>query len=271
MNAAPSATLIIATYNWPAALQLCLESILRQSVMPGEIIIADDGSTGSTKEVIDDFSKRCPVAVIHIWQEDEGFQLAKIRNKGFARASQPYLIQIDGDLILHPEFIRDHVQLAEPGFFVTGSRVLLSEENSKSLVEKKPVDIKPFLTNNKNFFNGLHSSLLRNFLATRYKQAGKNKYYVKGCNMAFWKKDIVAVNGYNEAFTGWGREDNEIAIRLMNKGCKKKFLKFGGITYHLYHHEVVRDNLAKNDRLLQQAITEKTTYCAKGIDQYLAS
>ncbi len=263
------ASLLISTYNWPEALDLCIKSVMDQSVLPAEIIICDDGSGQETRELVNKWKTISAIPVQHVWHKDEGFQLAKIRNRGFAAAKHEYLIQIDGDLILHRHFISDHIKFAQAESFTTGSRVLLSEAFSRQLFLDKEKDVKILFRQNNNMLNSLHLPLLRSLMATRYKNKGKWKYYVKGCNMAFWKKDILAVNGYNEAFTGWGREDSEIAIRLMNMGVQKRFLKFGGICYHLYHPEASRAMEAKNTQMMEDAITQKTIKAAVGINQYL--
>jgi glycosyltransferase involved in cell wall biosynthesis len=266
----PPCSLLIATYNWPKALELCLHTVLQQSVLPNEIIIADDGSKPPTTDVIKQFTANSPVPVVHVWHPDAGFQLAQIRNKAFAKAQYDYVIQIDGDLLLHPHFIADHLAIAKPNHFVSGSRVLLSEKTTQFLLQQNtPFQGVKTLGNDKNFFNGLRLPAIRNFLADKYKQSGKNTYYVKGCNMAFWKNDLLAVNGYNEAFTGWGREDSELAIRLINTGIKKRFLKMGGVSYHLWHKEASRDNEATNTAMMEKAIQEKHVWAPKGINQYL--
>jgi glycosyltransferase involved in cell wall biosynthesis len=262
-------SLLIATYNWPEALELCLKSVLHQKVLPGEVIIADDGSRGETRNLIESFQKKFPVPLSHIWQPDEGFQLARIRNKGIAAANFPYIIQIDGDLILHPFFIKDHLQLGKKGYFTTGSRVLLSPETSQRLLENHSIELTKYSFGNRNFFNGLRSYWLRHIMAGKYKTKGKNMFYVKGCNMAFWKEDLLKVNGYNESFFGWGREDSELAIRLMNAGITKQFIKMGGICYHLYHKEASREMEEKNTQMMEDAIQHKTTWAEKGISQYL--
>ena len=265
----PTCSLLISTYNWPSALELCLMSICAQSQLPDEVIICDDGSKENTKALIEMFSADFPVPLIHVWQPDEGFQLAKIRNKGFAKASASYMLQIDGDLILHPHFVRDHISFARKGYFTTGSRVLLSQESSENLIKHKSIDIRKYGGKDKNLLNGLHLPLLHGFLADKYKQKGKNRFYVKGCNMAFWKSDLLKVNGYNEAFTGWGREDSELAIRLINLGVKKRFLKFGGICYHLHHPESSREMEQVNIDRMNRAIDEKLTTASIGINQYI--
>ncbi len=261
-------TLSISTYNWPAALELCLQSVLVQQVLPGEILIADDGSREDTKALVGRYRERFPVPLQHIWQPDEGFQLAKIRNKAIAAATQPYIVQIDGDVILHPRFIEDHVRFARQGCYVTGSRVLMNETLSAQLLETKQVNMQQLRRQSRNFFNSLHMPWISDLLAFRYKQ---DPFDVKGCNMAFWKEDLVRVNGYNEAFSGWGREDSELSIRLSNAGVRKRFLKGGGIMYHIHHREASRSREAENDRLLEETRVHKVQYATKGLSQYLAS
>jgi glycosyltransferase involved in cell wall biosynthesis len=262
-------SLIISTYNWPDALNLCLKSVLQQTVLPAEIIIADDGSSETTRLLIEDFIHQSPVPVQHVWHPDEGFQLAKIRNRAIAKAMQPYLIQIDGDLILNPHFISDHLHIREQGYFVTGSRVLLSDVTSKALLQHGSIQVQKHHQGSKNFFNRFRNRMLRQFLSTRYKIGGINKYYVKGCNMAFWKRDLLKVNGYNESFTGWGREDSELAIRLINAGIKKKFLKMGATTYHLFHKEVSRESEETNIQRMNEAIMQEIKWANEGLSQYV--
>lgn len=262
-------SLIIATYNWPQALHLCLESVLRQTILPDEIIIADDGSTEGTQRLVEAFKAKSPVPVLHVWQPDEGFQLARIRNKAIARAAHPYIIQIDGDLILHSHFVEDHLCLQERSYFVTGSRVLMNEATTASLLAHQSVDVYNHYRGSKNFLNRFRNALLRNFLSKRYKINGHNRFYTKGCNMAFWRADLLQINGYNEAFTGWGLEDSELAIRLINSGLRKKFLKMGGITYHLHHPPVSREGAGRNRLLMEAALTDKKIRVPSGVSQYL--
>ena len=122
-----STSLIISTYNRSDALELCVKSVLRQSLLPDEIIIADDGSKAASSEV----------TIIHVWHEDLGFRLASIRNKAIAKASKEYIIQIDGDIVLHKDFVKDHVHFAKKGSFVTGSRVLIREGLTQKMLAER--------------------------------------------------------------------------------------------------------------------------------------
>jgi glycosyltransferase involved in cell wall biosynthesis len=264
-----SCSLIISTYNWPAALQLCLLSVKNQKLLPAEVIVADDGSGKNTEDLISSFKKDFPIPLKHVWHPDEGFRLAAIRNKAIAASESEYIVQIDGDLILHRHFIWDHVQFRRKKFFVTGSRVMLSEESTEALLYYHSIDIKKYAKGKTNLANGIRNKFIRNLLAERYKNQGRHKYYVKGCNMAFWKKDLLAVNGYNEAFTGWGREDSEVAIRLMNYGIKKQFIKMAGICYHLHHKVASKDLEERNLLLMHEAIDNGTIKAADGLSKYL--
>ncbi len=259
-------TLIISTYNWPQALHLCLLSVSRQSVLPDEVIIADDGSTRETRDLIEMMQETFPVPLLHVWQEDQGFQLARIRNKAIARSSHEYVIQVDGDLILHKHFVKDHLEISKPGTFVTGSRVLMNKKLSDKLIHAKKTSTGLLCRGLTNHTNRFQIRFLRNYFADRYK--ANNIMKLRGCNMAFWRKDLIQVNGYNEAFYGWGREDNEIAARLANAGIRKRAIKFGGIVFHLYHPEKCREHCEENERRLAQTITDKITYCSQGVNQY---
>ena len=124
-------TLLIITYNWPEALRMVLESAMHQSKMPDEIVIGDDGSTAETKLLIESYAKSSPVPVVHVWQEDKGFRRTVILNKAIAKATGDYIIQVDGDVILDSHFVADHLEVAQKGCFVCGSRVRLEASVSK--------------------------------------------------------------------------------------------------------------------------------------------
>jgi glycosyltransferase involved in cell wall biosynthesis len=264
-----SASLLISTYNRPDALELCLKSILRQTVQPFEVVICDDGSTAETKDLITKYQEQTSIPIIHVWQPDDGFKVGQIRNKGIAQVMSNYVIQVDGDIIMHKHFIKDHLAICREGFFTTSSRVLLSEKNTVTLLKNNSIIVNKFSKGDKNYFNSLYIPLLRNLFATSYKQKGKYLFYVKGCNMGFWKSDLVKINGYDEAFTGWGMEDTDLCIRLINAGVNKQFLKFGGVTYHLFHKEASRAMLEKNTAMMQETIDNKISWAPKGLDQYL--
>jgi len=267
MRPFPSSSLIVATYNWPQALELCLLSIQQQKVLPGEVIIADDGSGEETARLIKSFRSSMPCPLRHVWQRDEGFRLGMIRNRAMASARGNYLIQIDGDLVLHPAFTEDHLSAAKPGHFIAGSRVMIGKDLSEKVLKNKQLNFSLFAGGLGNKANGLHLPGLARLLHMIKQEKGL--YNLRGCNMSFWKKDILTVNGYNEDIVGWGREDTELVIRLYNKGIHRSWFKLQGIVYHIYHKEFDRSTLLRNDAIVKQALENKSSWCDKGINQYL--
>jgi len=266
MNASTSVAILIATYNWPQALHQTLTSVANQTILPNEVLIADDGSDERTTKLIQTFKLNHPnLNIIHVWHEDNGFRLAAIRNKSIRMVQSDYIIQIDGDIILDPQFIADHLSLKAKGYFVTGSRLLLGKKITQELLESEKVNFAALRWKGKNFFNTLRIPILMGLLQNTYKTKGKYLYYVKGCNMAFWKSDLYLVNGYDESFNGWGREDTDICIRLTNAGIKKKFIKFGGVQYHLHHPLASRDQLETNDALIEQLKLNHISFCKQGL------
>ncbi|WP_270088356.1 glycosyltransferase family 2 protein [Sphingobacterium sp. SYP-B4668] len=264
-------SLLISTYNWPVALSLCLESIMAQSVYPDEIVIADDGSGEDTLSVIHHWREVAPFPIIHIWQPDNGFQLAQIRNKAIVSCSSDYIIQIDGDLILHPYFIEDHVRFSQSNSFVRASRIYLDKKYSQDKMDKMSIQINPFSRGVSNFFSAFRCSLFWKLFETNYKAKGEEKWEIHGCNMAYWRKDAIRVNGYNEDFIGWGPEDKEFIARLMNAGLKKRFLKFGGIVFHLWHKINAKETILENERIFEQTKKQQLTYCINGLDKYVVN
>jgi glycosyltransferase involved in cell wall biosynthesis len=262
-----SSALIISTYNWPEALRLCLLSVMAQSVLPDEVIVADDGSTAHTAELIETIRVTFPVKLIHIWQEDEGFRLSKIRNKAIASSACDYIIQIDGDLVLHRHFIKDHLAMRKCGTFVTGSRVLMNKALSDRMIHLQKSHVDVFQSGLTNICNRFSITWLCRYMADRYRN--QDIFSLRGCNMAFWRNDLIRVNGYNEVFHAWGREDNEIAVRLLNAGLKKRAIKFGGVVFHIFHREADRTCCKQADDHLLDTVRQKSVYCEQGLNQYI--
>jgi glycosyltransferase involved in cell wall biosynthesis len=255
-------TLLISTYNWPQALQLCLLSILQQTILPNEIVIADDGSGVETKELIDNFRRQTNIPIIHAWHKDDGFRKTIILNEAIRNCNCNYIIQTDGDIILHPQFIAEHLQQAQQGFFIRGSRILLDEKNTNLYIQQQKINLSYLSKGVIHRFNAYRSKPL-SYLTKKMSNAN-NPMNVIGCNTSFFKKDFIAVNGYNNDITGWGREDGELAARLVNNGVLKKQVKHQAIAFHMFHGHYSRDKDAQNLQALQQTIDLKIKTCSNG-------
>lgn len=253
-------SLIVATYNAPRQLELCLRSVHRQRVLPTEVIIADDGSKKETKELIEQLKPMFSVPLIHVWHEDKGFRLAAIRNRAIAMATCDYVIQIDGDVILNRHFVEDHIRFSAPNTVVLGSRSKLSEEKTRKILESTG-DFEPCF-----FTKGLE----RRDSAFRCPVISPlffHSRHILGCNMGFWRKDLLAVNGYDENFEGWGHEERDLVLRLNKTGIKKRKLKYAAIQYHLWHPEQTRDNLSHNEAIIAERKKSKTSWVSNGISK----
>ncbi|WP_109298780.1 glycosyltransferase family 2 protein [Aquimarina sp. AU474] len=265
MTAYPKCSLVTPTYNWPEALELLLLSIKKQTHLPNEVIIADDGSGDETATLIKRMQKDFPVPLYHIWHEDNKNQKPAIMNKAIASAKYEYIVEIDGDIIMHKDFVKDHLSLAEKGIYLYGSRVNIQEDYLKTLFATKQTHFH-FLSKG---IKKRGRTLRIPFLANRYKKEDKRSSKLRGCNMSFWREDFLKVNGFNESLTGWGIDDSEMIQRLLNIGIKGKRLKFKGIVYHIYHHEQDKSHIHVNEIIERETTEKKVTYIEKGVDQYL--
>ena len=255
-------SLIITTYNWKEALELVLCSAKSQSRLPDEILIADDGSRDDTRALIESIAPKMPVPTHHIWHEDQGFRRSAILNKALGQAIGDYIIQVDGDVILHRHFIRDHEAFSKKGRYCAGSRTHLSEELTREVFHSKRISFSPWERGIKRPINALRIPLLAHMLypeSLRYDD-------IRGSNLAYWREDALAANGYNEDIAGWGREDTEFVARLTFNGVKRRKIKFAAKQFHLYHPEASRAQLDDNDAILARTIDGQLKRCAHGIE-----
>jgi len=258
-------TLVITTYNWPEALNLVLKSILAQTIMPFEVIVADDGSKPETKEIIDHFKDKLSVPLRHIWHEDKGFRRSAILNKSIALAKGEYIIQIDGDCIVHKNFVKDHNTSAEKNTYLYGSRVNIQKDFLPTLYSNEVTTFSYFAKGIKKRTRNLHIPILANL----YKRKDGLSKKIRGCNLSYWKSDFIKINGYNEAMTGWGKEDSELVIRLLNNNIQGKRLRYKAIIYHIWHNVSSKERLNINQEIQEHTIQNKLKKCEKGVDMYL--
>lgn len=256
-------TLIISTYNWPEALSLVLKSVLNQSKLPDQVIIADDGSTKTTKVVIDAFKSKTTITVLHLWQEDIGFRKAKVLNRAIVESTGDYILQVDGDCILHRHFVKDHLSLAKPNQYLFGSRVTI-KTFLDSLFKRKGINFSFLSKGIKKRTRAIHIPFLSHF----YKASREFSKKYRGCNTSYFKTDALAINGYNEDFEGWGgREDSDFALRLLNNGVISRRIRYKAIVFHIYHFEKPKNNLEKNNSIELQTIKNNVTWCDNGINK----
>lgn len=257
-------SVIVTTYNRPDALKKVLDGLLYQTCLPDEIIIADDGSGNSTKAMLQPYLNHTQIMIKHVWQQDKGFRAAWIRNKAIFASIGEYLLLLDGDCIPGKYFVRDHLDLAQKGCFFQGKRVLV-EKSVEQIFNRTNCNSTARLIIHalKNEISNSHH-IIRIPVFPSYKV--RKLSGIISCNIGIFRDDIFAVNGFNHAFKGWGREDSELVVRLFKYGLKRKENPFRAICFHLWHDESKRDSLKRNDRILKETFKAKSFSCKSGLN-----
>lgn len=260
-------SLIITTYNWPEALRLTLLSVAQQTVMPTEVVIADDGSGPQTAAVIAECATQLSCPIKHVWQEDEGYRLARSRNRAIAAACGDYLILADGDMILHRRFVEDHLACAHKDYFIQGARPRIPADVTARLLQTQSIDVSPW---SHGFEHPLYA--LRSVLASKWASRAKASLNgIQGCNQSFWRHHVYQVNGYDERFTAWGPEDREFAARLLHIGLKRYYVRHRAIALHLHHRSRAPEGYNPFDRLLMETLLTRAVWCKNGLTNHIAA
>lgn len=260
-------SLIITTYNWKEALALVLASVARQTRLPDEVIVADDGSRPDTAAMLRERARDFPAPLRHSWQEDEGFRAARSRNRAIAACSGDYVLMLDGDMVLHREFVADHLVAARAGAFVQGSRVLTTpgfRERMLQDVGACPGFLSKGIARRRNAL--WLPMLSRAWLALN---RCTSPHAIKTCNQGWWRTDLLRINGFDERMQGWGREDEELAWRAWHAGLRCRQLRYSGLAFHLHHNERHVDGASANDHYLAATRASHLTRCELGLDAHL--
>lgn len=270
----PLASILLATYQWPEALAMVLSGLLTQSERRFEVMIVDDGSDERTKKTIEEYRARAFFPIHHFWQENKGFRKSRILNQGIRAAVGDTLIFLDGDCVPHREFVAQHVALQDPHHYVAGRRVDLSREFTERL---DPAQIE------KGALNGVASGLFRLWMDSLRKTGStpfhraymvKNPLFrkicglervvdLKGCNFSASRAHMLAIDGFDESYEGYGREDTDVELRLQNLGLKIKSGKNLCLQFHLWHQS--RAFTPVNEDLLDEVKRSKRVKATRGL------
>lgn len=239
-------SLLITTYNRPDALDLVLKTVANQSQVPSEVVVCDDGSSLETGVLVRQWKGQLPIR--HAWQPDCAFRAARSRNLGISKSGAEYIVVIDGDCLLPPKFIENHMKLAKPGYLVAGGRHLLSGPQTEAFLAEASL-IEGAFTYWK--FRALPLGLLRDLRPSAWN-------IVRSCNVGLYRDDMEAVGGFDESYVGWGREDSDFVVRLMHRGVTVRSGRFAACVAHLHHLERSRDQLSENDARFHACMSDPT-------------
>jgi glycosyltransferase involved in cell wall biosynthesis len=262
-------SVIVSTYNREDALDVVLRALSRQSDRNFEVVVADYGSGPATARVVREWAAKKTIPIKHVWHEDRGFRLSEIRNRGIRVSAGAYVVFLDGDCIARRDFVAAHRRLAEPGWFVTGTRILLSADLTDRILhqglEPELWGFASWMVHRSRQHLNRFAPLLELRLGVVRKLSAKRWRGARGSNMAFWRTDLERVDGFDSSFSGWGREDSDIFIRLIRAGVRRKDGRFACGVLHLWHPEADRSRLAENDRQLDEVLHSGRTRARRGL------
>jgi glycosyltransferase involved in cell wall biosynthesis len=266
-------SIIISTYNSPAWLEKVLYGYNNQTYRMFEVVIADDGSTSETSEMLERLRKVVFYPIIHVWHEDDGFQKTKILNKAVLKCSTPYIIMSDGDCIPRKDFVEQHVKFRVEGCFLSGGYFKLPLSISEAITREdiytehcfdiswlKKKGLKSSFKNSKLTSGPLKAALLNALTPTTGTWNGHNS--------SGWKDDILTVNGFDERMQ-YGGEDRELGERMMNNGIKGKQIRYSAVCLHLDHPRgyVTDQMISKNRAMRDDTKSNKSVWTDYGIEK----
>ena len=267
-------SVLITTYNSEEWLKKVLVGYANQTEKDFEIVIADDGSTKKTKELLNTFATSFQYPIIHVWQEDKGFQKCKILNKAIVRTNSDYILFTDGDCIPREDFVVTHLKHQEKGYFLSGGYFKLPLKTSflisiDDIITKRCFN--PFFLTKKGVKKNFKLSKLIRFkpFTVFMNWITPTKKTFNGHNTSCFKKDLLAVNGFNEDMQ-YGGLDREVGERLFNLGILGKQIRYAAICLHLEHERVYFNKEAWNKNLIVRAynIKNKIIRTKNGIDKH---
>ena len=265
-------SIIEAFYNNIKYLKLVFAGFERQTEKDFELIIADDGSNEDVVKEIETISSNYSFRIKHIWHPDKGFRKNKNLNQAIPASETNYLIFIDSDCVPHSKFVEEHLNEIKENIVLTGRRVNLSKKITDRLTEE---NIKEgFLESNnllmiEDALFGKSNYVEKGFyLQNKFLRKTLNKKYrgLLGCNFSLYKKDILAINGFDERYEAPSiGEDSDIEFRLSLIGVKVKSLNHIAVQYHLYHK--LQERLQKNLDLFEDVKKDKLPFTKFGISK----
>lgn len=263
----PKTAVILVTYNRPESLELVLTGVLGQTDMEFEVVVADDGSGPQTRALVERFARTSPIPIRHAWQEDRGFRAAAVRNLGVRSCDADLLVFLDQDVIPARDWMEHHRRTYAPNRFTVGGYVRLTPEESSSLdLEKVRRGVHETMMNRER-----RMSLWKKHIFDLFYIATLRKVFprISGANFGVDRGLFEKVNGLDEEYEGWGKEESDLRTRMRLAGGGVRCLWHKSIVYHLWHpiHPTKADIRKNKERYLQVKRRVRPWRCERGLVQ----
>jgi glycosyltransferase involved in cell wall biosynthesis len=273
-------SIIISVYKDVEALLLILKSLEHQTYKNFEVVVAEDGEFQAMAEAVALAQKEHTFEIVHTTQEDDGVRKSRSQNNGIKASNGEYLIFIDGDCLLYSRFVENHLALSGEKHIVTGRRVnlgpkysaLLRDESISFLWLEKNF-VRKYLSIKEDAKKERHSeegfSLKANsFIIKLMKKLRKKEFPMLGCNMSFYKKAMLEINGFDEALGNSAMaSDTDLSWRFKGLGYKIISARFVCNEFHLYHKRSPHDYDRDLDLKMVENQKNKIYRCSDGIEK----
>jgi glycosyltransferase involved in cell wall biosynthesis len=262
-------SVVVTTYNREDALAAVLRSLASQKDRGFEVLVADDGSGPATAALVEQWNPRLGVPLAHVWHEHRGFRAGEIRNRAIRHSRGDYVVFLDGDCLARPDFVGTHRRLAEPGWFVTGNRALLTQALTEAVLGQRlePEHWGAARWLGQRMSGGLNrlAPVLRLPLGPLRKTRPQAWEGARSCNLAVWRSDLDRVDGFDASFSGWGKEDSDLLVRLLHAGVRRKDGACATGVLHLWHQDADRSRLSDNEQRLAHVIESRRVRAEQGM------
>ena len=256
-------SVFIATYRKPETLELVLLGLLNQTRMPEQVIVVEDGQWEKNLELTTRYQERFGGRLLHLTQQDDGNRLNVARNRGIDACTSEFLIMLDGDMIPHPRFVEDYQSWAQPGFFIQPRRIRLNQGLTDKAIADKRVSFSWLTPGIERRIQAIWSPALARLASS----SDQSIRHTRGANIGFWHQDLVAINGCDMEYSGWGHNDWDMVQRMFHLGRRRLYLRQAALAYHLEHPDQTRKEVSSNRMRFDQVVKNRSVRCELGLDE----
>ncbi|MDU1912142.1 glycosyltransferase [Fusobacterium sp.] len=267
-------SLIVTLYNRLEYARNMILALQQQTKQIDELIFADDGSSEDVYEYIKDLLQECKFKIKYVYQQDIGFRLAASRNNGARIAENEYLIFLDQDVVFDNDFIQRIYEVRKR------KRIIFSEALGSSEEEKEKIQK---IINEKYDYEKIYKIMPKEKKLEQDSFVEKERLYnilyklklrtrgakIVGLIFSLYKKDYIAVNGFDENYVGWGHEDDDFGNRFFKYGGKTYSFKFEKYPIHMYHKSASPKDGSVNEnyyRKIKKEISKSNYKCEYGFN-----